>query len=310
MDRFRSNLTPPRRRGFTMVELLVVMGIIALLAAALVTVSSGVWRKASAKRTLAMLQVVQQALDDFKRDPPVFVNKSQGEAGYKKRYGPYPPDELEVFTAAGLPGSEDFGQTLAPGKAKVVPGTGYQPMTFGRSPVLPETEHRDLAAMLLAIQLYSEKGRMILDRIESHYWTDGAADRGTGKPTQFLNRIGDDQWDEGDTQIRWLIDDWDNPLVYYAQRDWTDSTSEQESSNHDAWNQASTEMIRINGGQPIIMSYGPDGPDQLAGAAPAPETLLHVDWSTDRKINHPLNDDNIYPDPLLAEKLAKGIPTP
>jgi len=83
------------------------------------------------------------------------------------------------------------------------------------------------------------------------------------------------------------------------------------------WNEASTELIRLNGGQPVIFSYGPDGKDQLKkeimgekGAASlvgdfatepdSPENKLHI-------IDVPANADNVYANDQLREKLAKGI---
>ncbi len=312
----------PARAGFTVVELLVVMAIIVLLAASVVTVGSAVWRRASAKKTESLLQVVQQAVDDFHRDPPKFVNlrqkgddPSEGEGNYLKRYGAYPPDELEVFTSRGVPGAPTGGnRSLAPGKAGMIPSptsTGFSRMTFGRSVGSFKLEHRDLAAMLLAIELYSESGREVLSRIESRYWVAGASDA-MGKPEQFLDRNDNGMYDPGDQPVRWLVDDWQTPLSYYTQRDYTGSTAADiPSTNDPTWNRASTEMVRLNGGRPVIMSYGPNGADQLAGADPvtgvAATTLLHTDWDDNRRIDDPLNADNLYAAEGLADKLAKGI---
>ncbi len=303
-----------RRAAFTLVELLVVITIIAVLAGALITVSAGVWKNSQAKQTHAVIMLVQQAVDEFHKSPPAFVSTRQGDASYKARYGSFPADELEVFTRFGVPGAPSGGGanwSLAPGKVEVVPspsgGPTYPAMTFGRSPASPSIEHRDLAAMLLTIELYSEQGRMILERIDSHYWSQGAVDPATSEPLQFLDRDDNGRFNEGDTPIRWLVDHWGTPLAYYTQRDWKGTPSDRVSTNHAAWNRASTAMVRLNGGRPVIMSYGPNGESQLAGATPTVGVLLHEDLIDDNRVNNPLNADNIYADPALAEKLSKGI---
>ena len=87
------------------------------------------------------------------------------------------------------------------------------------------------------------------------------------------------------------------------------------SSNHPDWNEASTKLIRLNHGRPIIMSYGPDGTDQLTAAAmtaapgganwSGPPSLVG-DFMHNGLIDHPLNADNVYADQGLKEKLTKG----
>lgn len=314
MSANRLTTRQPHRFGFTLVELLVVVSIIAILATALITVSTGVWRKGQVTKTRAMIELVQQAVDEFHKDPPAFVGARQGDVAYKTRYGTFPPDEVEVYTQFGIPGAPAGGGanwSLAPGKARIVPtptgGPTYPAMTFGRSPVNPSVEHRDLVAMLLTIELYSEQGRMILDRIDGHYWSPGAVDPATGAPLQYLDRDGDNRFSDGDAAVRWLLDDWGTPLSYYTQRDSTGNVTDRPSTNHDLWNRASTAMVRLNGGRPVIMSYGPNGGEQLAGAAPRAGLLLHEDLLDDNRVNHSLNADNVYFDPAFAEKLAQGI---
>ncbi|MHC4697480.1 MAG: hypothetical protein ACYTFA_12125, partial [Planctomycetota bacterium] len=83
------------------------------------------------------------------------------------------------------------------------------------------------------------------------------------------------------------------------------------SSNHSDWNQASTEMIRLNNGKPILMSYGPNGKDQLKqGIQDAdPTANLMVDWVDEVHpgIDNPFNKDNVYASPDLAEKLLSVV---
>ena len=71
----------------------------------------------------------------------------------------------------------------------------------------------------------------------------------------------------------------------------------------------------MNGGQPIIMSYGPNGKDQLTKDAMEPNAIAslvgdfeeEVPGKPHHVIDNPLNDDNVYSNPALKEKLAKGI---
>ena len=129
-------------------------------------------------------------------------------------------------------------------------------------------------------------------------------------------------WIAEDYQIRYIVDGWGVPISYLAQRDFkTSNPAKTISSNHPDWNKASTEIIRLNRGQPIIMSYGPNGKDQLTqewmetqpGSSTTGNSIMIAkaslvgDFGDDRKINHPLNEDNVYFDPSLKERLAKGI---
>jgi len=143
-----------------------------------------------------------------------------------------------------------------------------------------------------------------------------------GKPVQFLDRAPlDASFGEGDEQIRYVLDDWQVPLSYLAQRDWVadptvakPQTADSSNLRDHRWHRASTEMIRLNGGRPIIFSYGPDGKEQLSKTWMMPtggKASLVADWTSKDnpgKIDDPLNADNVYADPALAEKLAKGSP--
>lgn len=301
-----------RAAAFTLVELMVVMGIIVLLIAAVVTVGSSVIDNSRAKDTQGMLEQVQSAIKAFEREAPkATVHVRQGDVRYSDRYGTYPPDECEVFTPAGLPGSGNKGRTLLPGGAIISPGppgADYGNMTFGLRATDLSAEHRDIVALVTAIEYFSEEGRNILSHLPERYWVQCASRGPTSRPQQYIDRDPFGQYTPGaDEATRWLVDDWGVPLRYFAQRDYDDGES---SSNYSLgetdWNRVSTEMIRVNNGQPIIMSFGPNGKDQLAGADPDIRTLMLGDWADDQRINHPMNDDNIYVVPELAVKLRDG----
>ncbi|MFH1111167.1 MAG: prepilin-type N-terminal cleavage/methylation domain-containing protein [Planctomycetota bacterium] len=323
------------QRALTLVELLIVIVVIGILVSAILVASSGFINKGRSNNTQSVLQIVADAVEEFKREqtakptitrarqpklvpPPLTVN-------YSDRYGAYPPDELEVFTLAGLPGSgpPPAVRTLAAGGAVIVPAPtpSWGAMRFYKDgdQAANALENRDQAAMILAIETLSESGSAILDRIPDRNRTVGAL-QADGTPALFLDRTGGatGAWDPNDHQIRLIIDDWGNPISYFSERDWQDPSVNPSfmpipSRNHDTWNRSSTEIIRLNGGQPVIFSYGPNGKDQLTKDAMGATGLVSLvyDFSGgaahDHIINEPYNDDNVYSNPALKEKLAKGI---
>jgi hypothetical protein len=280
--------------------------------------------KAKVRNTQAVLQIVRDALEEFRRESPVMIRASQpmaggGKARYRARYGEYPPDEVEVFTDLGLPRSS-AGGSLAPGGAVFVPapktsGVPYPEMRFytAGNPAAA-AEHRDLVAMTLAVRELTESAASILGRIPDSHWSPGVLDA-AGGPSQFLDRDDNGVWNPAvDEQIRYVVDDWGVPMSYFAQRDWCSDTCGKESSNAEGWNQTSTEIIRLNKGQPVLMSYGPNGRAQLTAEVQNAEgstTSMVSDWMdpTDerRRINDPYNADNVYADPGLDERLVEGI---
>ena len=138
--RLDQSITGPRRSrraaGFTIIELLVVFAVIAILVSAVLVGGTTVLTKARVRNTKAVLQVVRDALEEYKRERPMIIAAHQpatggGRVRYSVRYGEYPPDEVEVFTNVGLPGST-AGGSLAPGGAVFIP-----PPTSGAAISLP-----------------------------------------------------------------------------------------------------------------------------------------------------------------------------
>jgi prepilin-type N-terminal cleavage/methylation domain-containing protein len=330
------------KRALTLVELLIVIIVIGILVSSILVASSGFISKGRTNNTQAVLQVVADAVEEFKREqtakPTITRAKQTKDPNmgkqpdppatplmYSDRYGLYPPDELEVFTLLGLPGSQapPASRTLAPGGAVIVPApTSGQAMRFYKDgdPTKDPLENRDQAAMIVAIETLSESASAILDRIPDKNRSTGALSADGTTPALFLDRpdpaagAPNGAWDSNDHQIRLIIDDWGMPISYLAQRDWqppSGTFTPIESTNHAAWNEASTELIRMNGGQPIIMSYGPNGKDQLTKDAMGDDAKASLvgdfEYADDHVVNNPLNDDNVYSNPALKEKLAKGI---
>lgn len=301
-----------RRCAVTLVEMLVVVVIIAILLWAVLTASSALISRSKIKNTEAVLTVVNEALTEFEREQKSNPTLTKNRA-YKKRYGLFPPDELEVFTPNGIPG-EGNPRTRAPGRAVMVPKPPYEAMTFYSDPSIPNhdaTEHRDLAAMVVAIELFGDGSRSILDRLSDKNRTAGVVDD-QGHPSQFLDKNRNQKWDGDDFQIRYVVDDWGNPLSYFAQRDFVAGNMKPNpSSNHPDWNEESTELVRLNRGKPIIMSYGPDGAKQLTKEAMGSDAEASLVGDLENKQDHiadnPFNADNIYLNAELKEKLFRGL---
>jgi len=314
-----------------MIELLVVITIIGILLAAVLVAGSSILTSAKARNTRAVLQVIDSALETFRNEKPSILSAKQtaatggGLVKYTTRYGSYPPDETELFTPAGLPGSgpPPASRSLAIGKREFAPapvgGTGYPPFKYYiRGNDKSEYEHRDMIAMVLAIDMFCEPAAMILSKIPDSNRSPGLLDP-SGNPLQFMELTAggltpDGAWQvNSDEQIpNVFLDSWGMPLAYFSQRDFTGNTGDIVSSNDPNWNQASTEMIRLNRQKPIIMSWGPDGKDQLTEEAQQdPTASLVGDWANNQKIDNLFNEDNVYLDEAFNKTLAEGsAPTP
>lgn len=315
-----------------MVELLVVIGIILVLAGAVLVAAGSVLEGQRVRNTRTVLQVVADAVEEFKREQQQRATITKDRA-YKKRFGLYPPDEVEWFTKL-VSGTKPRAQSFAPGGAVLAaptppPKTGYQEMRFYTDNTVDDyVEFRDQIAMIVAIENLGDSSAAILARLDKRYRKTviNREPEGSHKtpPAVFLDRPNpagtlNGEWDSGDQQVDFIIDAWGTPISYLAQRDFrpSDPPLATASSNHPTWNEASTGIIKLNRGQPLIFSYGPDGPEQLVkdvmigptGAAPGVASLTG-DFETDDppaaikgQTSHLMNEDNVYLDPRFQEKL-------
>ncbi len=305
-----NNLTNPSRRAsaFTLIELLVVMGIIVVLVGSVLVAGTALIRKSKITNTRATLIVVRDAVEQFAREQKAKPTLARRRA-YQERFGFFPPDELEWFSPVNP--LMITPMSFAPGGAEIVPEPDGNPMKFYVGvPTAPEAafEHRDLAAMILAIELFGNESKDILSRIAGRNRTAGPVDV-PGNPSQFLDRNTNGNWDADDVQIRYIVDDWGTPIGYMAQRDFDPGDPPATvSHNHANWNQVSTRLIKLNSNQPLIFSYGPDGQDQLSKdamgtAADASIPTDYADPASPNKLDHTYNADNVYVDETLKEKL-------
>lgn len=302
-----------------------VIGLIGVLVSAILVAAPALIDRHRGNSTELMLTAVRDMVDQFAREQqsnPTLTRKTE----YQKRYGFYPPDELEVFTEVGVPQKPPANRgPLTVGGAKVIPGAtsgGYTPMTFRldlKDPQQRALEHRDNAALVLAIQMFGRESKDMLESMSDANLRTLGSDQ-TGPPLIFLDRPDEqgklnDKWDpEIDQPLRIIVDAWGVPIQYFSERNFsTSSDARNVSPNYPGWNEASTQMVRRNGNKPLIVSYGPNGKDQLTEdlLSSATETTSMVgDWMNDGldsrkgRIDDALNADNIYPDPRLRDRLA------
>ncbi len=306
-----------------MIELLVVIGIIGVLAGAVLIAAGSVLEGQKVRNTRTVLQVVSDAVEEFKREQEQRGTITK-DRDYKRRFGLYPPDEVEWFTKLPYP-VERRAQSYAPGGAVFFPApttNRYLPMRFYTDGTADDSrEFRDQVAMIIAIENLGDASATILDRLDRRYRKVRIATTGpgAGSPAVFLDRpdsagrtSGD--WDTGDKQVDFIMDAWGTPIGYLAQRDYrpANNPGETDSDNHPTWNQSSTKIIKLNRGQPLIFSYGPDGSEQLvkdvmlgpAGTASAIASLTgDFEAALPGQTTHLMNEDNVYLDPQFTEKL-------
>lgn len=302
-------------RAFTLIEMLVVMGIIAVLTAAVVVATSTVLEQQKVRNTRTVLQIVSDAVEEFKREQTAAGTITKNRA-YQKRFGLFPPDELEWFTPASPSGSP-----MLPGGAIMFPdpqgNNGYNEMRFFTDGTDADAEEfRDQVAMIVAIEELGDASAAMLDRLHDRS-RKSVNNVATNQPGVYVDRNADGRWDGGDRQVEYIIDAWGMPISYLAQRDFQEETgTATESTNHPSWNEASTELIKLNRGQPIVFSYGPDGPDQLTaelmlGTPPdAGLASLTGDFENDNepfehgRVQHLTNQDNVFLDATLLDRLT------
>lgn len=303
-----------RRCGFTLLELMVVIGIIVVLLATFFVVGQSVITGGKERNTKSMLLLVESAINEFHSAAPLAQYNAPPPFGvggeYVTRYGNYPPCELEVFTVTGLPSppATVFIGNLTPG---VVGPTGVAPALSLDSPdpLFAAITNRDIKAMLLAIRTFSVAGSEILDRIDPRYRrTDGLANSFVApvRAVEYLDRDADGAVNLGDTPLEILVDDWAQPIEYLSTRIVPGPAVPNELARQvmsDAW-------VRMNNGVPVLMSYGANGPDQfdadfIVGVG---ESDVVTDWTGDDGTNpgvldNALNKDNVFVSDALKKQL-------
>lgn len=314
-----------QRSAFTMVELLVVVGLILVLLGAVIVAAPALIDRGKTQSTQLLLHTVQTMIDEFEREqkaaPTITRARQPGSGGvghvnFKDLFGYFPPDELEPFSMRGMRGSQSGSGSLAPGGAKVILGTNtdgnnYPAMRFfldgdvSRDPF----EHRDIAALVLAVELFGgSQSRAMLEGLSDAHLRPGPRDD-KGEPQQYLDRNNNGKWDAlEDLELRHIVDSWGVPLAYFSTRGFDDKkpgNNKLQSTNHPEWFKVSSQLVAQNGGRPVLMSWGPDGREQLARDIQSAEPTASVvgDLAVHTFLRNPLNRDNVFADPALKQKL-------
>ncbi len=292
--------------GFTLVEMLIVVVIIAILLTALFSVAGTVMDGAKARQTRAVMLNLEQAIEQFKADDPMKAIRYPASPGnpYKDRYGPYPCDELDGFVRGvnlGIPDESagEEGAVMGPGNSSTLNlPPGLQ---------LKDVPHADIKALALVIQLYSPSAAAILEQITTKHR------RPPDNPGEFFDRNANGDLGTDDLPLIYFVDAWGTPLQYFAVNPRKGSPVEKANSETDPDGERLAScafLMGKNRGQPLLVSYGPDGRDQRspdfvenAGRDLVADFALlepppHI-------IDHPLNEDNIYLDETLADRLRQ-----
>ncbi len=268
-----------RRAGFTLVELLVAIAVIALLVGLIGVAGSSALVRGRVRETQSVMRTLEMAITQFNEEAPL------GRVpAYRGRYGNYPCDELEGFVrivgAPGIPAiPAGTGPVIGPGSASDL-----------NTPIagLGAIENQDIKAMVLVMRLYSPAATEILDKIPAQYR------RTPPDIDEFFDRDTDGNLGPDDEPLVYFVDSWGTPFGYYATR--------QTGATPTPRGQLSDAFVSLNRTRPLLVSYGPNGPDQLE--LPLPVTM-ESDYS-DSAINDLYNEDNVYIDESIKDRLREG----
>jgi prepilin-type N-terminal cleavage/methylation domain-containing protein len=284
------------RRGFTLVEMMVVIGIIALLLGVVLLIGSGALEDAKVKDTRVMLEQLQAAIDSYKQESP---HRAINAATH--RFGLAPPDDLMSYTPDPTYGTGNSGPQLPNlmqgGIGQYVNdsiGNGFNDDLMGGDYV----PYGDIKALVFALRSRPDS-RAIYDSIPERF-------RRTASNNEYFDLNDSGDFDQLiDQEVQYLVDGWDRPLEYFSVKTLGDS----EAPTSHGW--VSDALVTANRDQEVIMSYGPNGDTQdrqspLQVEAIAKVTALGGSAAPGEVVfTNPLQTDNIYSAPGLGERVPE-----
>ncbi len=278
----KSEIRNPRRRTFSLVEMLVVIGIIVIILSVVLLVGQGAINDAKVKHTRVMLEQLNTAISAYSRNNP-FVSIN----AVKQRYGPYPPDELMAFDpSSGLAAIPN----LMPGGIGSFVKVGVSPINddLGAGDYVPQGAVKALVWSLRALPASREIYDSIPDRFKETAPTN----------VEFFDINGDGSFDPlTDKEVQYLVDGWGHPIEYFVIRE----LAMGEIPTSHAW--VAQKLVQSNKNLPVLVSYGLDGDVQF-DAGKTLEQEYEDATSGELLFTSQFHQDNIYLDDALKDRIT------
>ena len=282
----KSEIRNPRRRAFSLVEMLVVIGIIVIILSVVLLIGQGAINDAKVKHTRVMLEQLNTAISAYSQNNP-FASIN----AVKKRYGPYPPDELMAFDPASNP----------PGFVNVnlMPGGIGQFVKVGVSPIndnladansyVPQGAVKALVWGLRSLPASREIYDSIPDRFRETAPTN----------VEFFDINGNGSFDPlTDKEVQYLVDGWGHPIEYFAIRE----LAMGEIPTSHAW--VAQKLVQSNKNLPVLVSYGLDGDVQFDAEMTLEQEFERANPG-ESLFTSQLHQDNIYLDDALKDRITR-----
>ncbi len=268
--------------AFSLVEMLVVVGIIVIILSVVLMVGQGALNDAKVKHTRVMLEQLNTAISAYSQNHPFPKINT-----VKNRYGPYPPDELMAFDLnSNSPGLTNVN--LMPGGIGGFVKVGVSPINdnLGDSDYVPQGAVKALVWSLRSLPSSREIYDSIPDRFKETVPTN----------VEFFDVNGNGSFDPlTDKEVQYLVDGWHHPIEYFATR-----PPDPSPTSH-AW--VAHKLVQSNKNLPVLVSYGLDGDVQFD----AQETLeqeYEDATSGESLFTSQFHQDNIYLDDALKDRIT------
>ncbi|MCZ6654975.1 MAG: prepilin-type N-terminal cleavage/methylation domain-containing protein [Planctomycetota bacterium] len=282
----KSEIRNPRRRAFSLVEMLVVIGIIVIILSVVLLVGQGAINDAKVNHTRVMLEQLNTAISAYSRNNPFAKINA-----VKQRYGPYPPDELMAFDPASA-----TGLAIIP---NLMPGGIGQFVKVGVSPINDNLADANSYVPLGAVKalVWSLRAlpasREIYDSIPDRFKETAPTN------VEFFDINGNGSFDPlTDKEVQYLVDGWGHPIEYFAIRELATGVG---FTSH-SW--VSQKLVQSNKNLPVLVSYGLDGDVQFDS-----EQTLEQEYddatSGDLLFTSQFHQDNIYLDDALKDRITR-----
>ena len=277
--------TRNRLSAFSLVEMLVVIGIIVIILSVVLLVGQGVINNARVKNNRVMLEQLNTAISAYSQNNP-FASIN----AVKKRYGPYPPDELMAFDrASDSPGLVNVN--LMPGGIGRFVKVGVSPINdnLGDDDYVLQGAVKALVWSLRSLPASREIYDSISDRFKETVPTD----------VEFFDINGNGTFDPlTDKEVQYVVDGWGHPIEYFAIREF--ATGEVPTSH--AW--IAQKLVQSNKNLPVLVSYGLDGDVQLDAAMTLEQEYEGANPG-ESLFTSQLHQDNIYLDDALKDRIMR-----